>query len=81
MSKIHYKINDEILCNKYLIGLNTANKEFVTCDKCNELLNKTDLITKLTEDMCNKNNTIDIGAYTRGLIDMYDELKKEGENE
>ena len=35
---------------------------------------KDELIEQMCKEMGDKNNTIDLNAYARGLIDMYDKL-------
>lgn len=39
-------------------------------------MDKDKLIEDMLKDMGDKNNTIDLNAYGRGLIDMYDKLFK-----
>ena len=39
-------------------------------------MKKDELIEEMLKDMGDRNNTIDLNAYGRGLIDMYDKLVK-----
>lgn len=39
-------------------------------------MEKDKLIEEMLKDMGDRNNTIDLNAYGRGLIDMYDRLVK-----
>ena len=39
-------------------------------------MKKDELIEEMLKDMGDRNNTIDINAYGKGLIDMYDKLVK-----
>lgn len=39
-------------------------------------MNKDKLIEDMLKDMGDRNNTIDLNAYGRGLIDMYEKLVK-----